>query len=70
MFGFFVVFAATLNFGYFIGDLTDPNVHNIYELYAAVIVNVIANDGESNWYEGAQLLIAYAIAAIAFFFHD
>ena len=42
MFGFFVVFAATLNFGYFIGDLTDPNVHNIYELYAAVIVNVIA----------------------------
>ena len=42
MFGFFVVFAATLNFGYFIGDLTDPNVHNIYDLYAAYIVNVIA----------------------------
>ena len=37
IFGFFVVLAATLNFGYFVGDLTD-----IYELYAAVVVNVIA----------------------------
>ena len=37
---------------------------------AVVIVNLISNDGESNWYEGAQLLFAYAIAAIAFFFHD
>lgn len=37
---------------------------------SVVIVNVISNDGESNWYEGAQLLFAYAIAAIAFFFHD
>ena len=42
IFGFFVVLAATLNFGYFVGDLTDPEVHNIYELYAAVVVNVIA----------------------------
>ena len=37
---------------------------------AVVIVNLISNDGESNWYEGVQLLIAYAIAGIAFFFHD
>ena len=37
---------------------------------AVVIVNLISNDGESNWYEGAQLLLAYAIAGIAFFFHD
>ena len=42
VFGFFVVFAATLNFGFFIGDMTDVRVHNIYELYAAVVVNVIA----------------------------
>lgn len=41
-FGFFVVLAATLNFGFFLGDLTDTRVHNIYELYAAVVVNVIA----------------------------
>ncbi|MDO5499124.1 MAG: DUF6394 family protein [Propionibacteriaceae bacterium] len=42
VFGFFVLLAATLNFGYVIGDLTDPEQHNVYELYAAVIVNVIA----------------------------
>lgn len=34
------------------------------------IVNQIAHDGESNWYEGVQLLLAYAVIAIAFFFHD
>jgi Ca2+:H+ antiporter len=37
---------------------------------AVVIVNLIAQDGESTWYEGAQLVIAYAIIAVAFFFHD
>jgi cell shape-determining protein MreD len=42
VFGFFVVLAATLNFGFFLGDITDVRVHNIYELYAAVVVNVIA----------------------------
>lgn len=42
VFGFFVLLAATLNFGYFIGDIADPRVHNIQELYAAVVVNVIA----------------------------
>lgn len=41
VFGFFVVLAATLNFGYFIGDLTDPEVHNSQELYAALVVNLI-----------------------------
>lgn len=42
VFGFFVLLAATLNFGYVVGDLTDPAQHNVYELYAAVIVNIIA----------------------------
>lgn len=42
LFGFFVVLAATLNFGFFLGDITDVRQHNIYELYAAVVVNVIA----------------------------
>jgi Ca2+:H+ antiporter len=37
---------------------------------AVFIANLIAGDGESTWYEGVQLLIAYAIAAMAFFFHD
>ena len=42
IFGFFVVFAATLNFGFFLGDIAKPELHNIYELFAAVVVNLIA----------------------------
>ncbi len=42
VFGFFVVLAATLNFGFFIGDISDPSLHNPYELFAAVVVNLIA----------------------------
>lgn len=42
VFGFFVLMAATLNFGYVSGDLTDVQQHNPIELFAAVIVNVIA----------------------------
>src|SRR5919202_4402147 len=42
VFGFFVVLAATLNFGFFVGDISDPALHNVYELFAAVVVNFIA----------------------------
>jgi hypothetical protein len=42
VFGFFVLLAATLNFGFFIGDIDDPTLHNSYELFAAVVVNLIA----------------------------
>ncbi|MGD9529876.1 MAG: DUF6394 family protein [Pseudonocardia sp.] len=42
VFGFFVLLAATLNFGFFIGDIDDPVLHNPYELFAAVVVNLIA----------------------------
>jgi hypothetical protein len=42
VFGFFVTLAATLNFGFFIGDISDPELHNAYELFAAVVVNLIA----------------------------
>ncbi|RJK94830.1 DUF6394 family protein [Vallicoccus soli] len=42
VFGFFVLLAATLNFGFFIGPLDDPSVHNVYELFAAVVVNLVA----------------------------
>jgi hypothetical protein len=42
VFGFFVVLAATLNFGFFIGPIDDPAVHNEWELFAAVVVNLIA----------------------------
>ena len=42
IFGFFVLLAATLNFGFFIGDLGNPELHSVYELFAAVVVNLIA----------------------------
>ena len=42
VFGFFVLLAATLNFGFFIGDIDDPVLHNEYELFAAVVVNLVA----------------------------
>ena len=42
VFGFFVLLAATLNFGFFTGDIDDPSLHNVYPLFAAVVVNLIA----------------------------
>lgn len=42
IFGFFIVLAATLNFGFFIGDIDNPTHHHIYELFAAIVVNLIA----------------------------
>ncbi|MBO3703124.1 MAG: hypothetical protein J5W83_11390, partial [Candidatus Accumulibacter sp.] len=42
MFVCFIVIAATLNFGFFIGDIDNPTHHHIYELFAAIVVNLIA----------------------------
>ncbi len=42
VFGFFVLLAATLNFGFFMGDIADPRVHSLTELYLAVVVNIVA----------------------------
>jgi len=42
IFGFFIVLAATLNFGFFVGDLDNPAHHDIYELFAAIVVSFIA----------------------------
>ncbi len=38
-------------------------------LMAVGIVNVVANDGESNWFEGIELLGVYGILAVVFFIH-
>ena len=42
IFGFFVMLAATLNFGFVIGDMSNPDMHNKYEFVAAIVVNLIA----------------------------
>ena len=40
--GFFIILAMTLNFGFFYGDSLDLEMHSKYELFAAIIVNLIA----------------------------
>jgi hypothetical protein len=42
IFAFFSILALTLNYGFFIGELDDPSHHNVYELFAALIVSLIA----------------------------
>jgi Ca2+:H+ antiporter len=45
----------------------------LFELLAIVlataVVNMVSSDGESNWYEGALLVLVYVIIAIGFYFH-
>lgn len=42
VFGFFIVLAMTLNFGFFVGDIDNPSHHHVYELFAAIVVSLIA----------------------------
>jgi hypothetical protein len=42
IFGFFIVLAATLNFGFVYGEITDPRHHHLWEFFAAFVVNIIA----------------------------
>ena len=42
VFGFFIVMALTLNFGFFLGDMDNPAHHHVYELAAAIFVNLVA----------------------------
>ena len=40
--GFFFILAMTINFGFFYGDPTILVEHSAYELFAAIVVNLIA----------------------------
>jgi hypothetical protein len=42
IFGFFIVLALTLNFGFFVGDIDNPDHHHAIELGAALAVSLIA----------------------------
>jgi len=42
VFGFFIILALTLNFGFFAGNIENPDHHHVYELFAVVVVNLIA----------------------------
>jgi Ca2+:H+ antiporter len=57
---------------FFIGPAPMPLVFNGLELaalaIAAIIANQVTQEGESTWYEGLQLLLVYAVIALAFGF--
>ena len=42
MSGFWFILAMTLNFGFFYGDPTKIAQHSAYELFAAIVINLIA----------------------------
>ena len=55
-----------------VGDFPLALVFNGFELAAVLLAVMIAihvaNDGESNWFEGVQLLAVYIVLAVVFFF--
>src|SRR3990167_4614443 len=60
----------------FAGLLLGQNMDLIFTTFelatiivSVFIVNTVIQDGESNWFEGAQLLSAYAIIAVGFFLY-
>jgi Ca2+:H+ antiporter len=57
---------------YAMGHPMDLVFHNPLELIAlaavAFVVNSIAQDGETNWFEGLLLMAVYTLLALAFFF--
>ena len=42
IFTFFIMLALTLNFGFFLGDIDNPVHHSVYELFAAIVISLIA----------------------------
>ncbi len=40
--GFFFILAMTINFGFFYGDIDNPKLHSIYELFVAFVVSLIS----------------------------
>jgi len=42
IFGFFIIFACTLNFGFYLGAIDRPEFHHPMELMATVFVNLVA----------------------------
>ena len=41
-FAFIIVMALTLNFGFFLGDIDVLAHHSVYELFAAIVISLIA----------------------------
>jgi len=66
VFSFFMILALTLNFGFFYGDVGNPDHHNIYELFAVIVINLIATVlkfGDRS--QLGAMLLATSLAAVA-----
>jgi len=42
VFAFIIVLAMTINYGFFLGEIDNPIHHNVYELFGAIVVSLIA----------------------------
>jgi hypothetical protein len=42
IFAFFILLALTLNFGFAYGDIDNPAHHDVFEFFAALVVNLVA----------------------------
>lgn len=69
VFSFFMILALTLNFGFFAGEVDNPSHHNVYELFAVIVVNLIATVlkfGDRSQM-GAMLLATSLVALVQLF---
>ena len=65
IFGFFIILALTLNFGFVMGDIDDPSHHDIIEFFLVVVVNIIATGlklGDRS--QVGALLLASSLVAV------
>ena len=42
IFGFFIILSLTTNFGFFVGDISNPDYHDEWHLFVTLVVNAIA----------------------------
>ncbi len=77
VFGFFIVLAATLNFGFVYGDIGVPQYHHAWEFVAAFAVNIVATIlkfgdrtqvGAIHLATSLVALLQFAAAALVWFF--
>ena len=66
VFGFFIILALTLNFGFVIGEIDNLDHHHKWELFAVIVVNLVATVlkfGDRSQM-GAQLLATSLVAML------
>ena len=69
VFGFFIVLALTLNFSFFLGEMENPDHHNVTTFFLVVIVNFIATGLKlgDRTHMGAVLLSTSLVAVLQLF---